>query len=139
MRCLIALVLLLPGITLCAQRSLEVEVVLSVAAAGGTLRLALCPDENAFGNDKGCALHTAAANGSVVRITVGNAAPGTHAIKVFHDVNDNGKLDTNWLGIPTEPYGFSNDAMGTLGPPSFQQAQFIVGQKPTTIRIRMKG
>ncbi len=37
-------------------------------------------------------------------------APGTYALAVIHDENMNGKLDTNWLGVPTEGYGFSNDA-----------------------------
>lgn len=41
--------------------------------------------------------------------------PGTYAMAVIHDENMNGKLDTNWLGIPTEGYGFSNNAKGVLG------------------------
>ncbi len=50
--------------------------------------------------------------------------PGTYAIAVIHDENMNGKLDTNWLGIPTEGYGFSNDVKALLGPPSFSAASF---------------
>ena len=50
--------------------------------------------------------------------------PGTYAIAVIHDENMNGKLDTNWLGIPTEGYGFSNDAKGLIGVPSFSAASF---------------
>ena len=50
--------------------------------------------------------------------------PGTYALAVIHDENSNGKLDTNWLGIPTEGYGFSNDAKGLLGAPSFSAASF---------------
>ena len=50
--------------------------------------------------------------------------PGTYALAVIHDENMNGKLDTNWLGIPTEGYGFSNDAKAILGPPSFSAASF---------------
>ena len=49
---------------------------------------------------------------------------GTYAMAVVHDENMNGKLDTNWLGIPTEGYGFSNDAKGLLGAPSFSAASF---------------
>jgi uncharacterized protein (DUF2141 family) len=44
--------------------------------------------------------------------------PGTYAISVFHDENSNGKLDTNFLGIPREGVGASNGARGHLGPPS---------------------
>jgi uncharacterized protein (DUF2141 family) len=50
--------------------------------------------------------------------------PGTYALAVIHDENMNGKLDTKWLGIPTEGYGFSNDAKAMLGPPSFSAASF---------------
>jgi uncharacterized protein (DUF2141 family) len=50
--------------------------------------------------------------------------PGTYALAVIHDENMNGKLDANWLGIPTEGYGFSKKAKGMLGPPSFSAASF---------------
>lgn len=50
--------------------------------------------------------------------------PGIYAMAVIHDENMNGKLDTKWLGIPTEGYGFSNDAKGILGAPSFSAASF---------------
>jgi uncharacterized protein (DUF2141 family) len=49
---------------------------------------------------------------------------GRYAIAVVHDENMNGKLDINFLGIPTEGYGFSNDAKGALGAPSFSAASF---------------
>jgi uncharacterized protein (DUF2141 family) len=50
--------------------------------------------------------------------------PGTYALAVIHDENMNGKLDTNWLGIPIEGYGFSNDAKGLFGAPSYSAARF---------------
>ena len=50
--------------------------------------------------------------------------PGTYAIIVIHDENRNGKLDTNWLGVPKEDYGFSNDAEAFLSAPSFSAATF---------------
>lgn len=50
--------------------------------------------------------------------------PGTYALSVVHDENMNGKLDMNWLRIPKEGYGFSNDAKALLGAPSFEAASF---------------
>jgi uncharacterized protein (DUF2141 family) len=50
--------------------------------------------------------------------------PGTYALAVIHDENMNGELDTKWLGIPKEGYGFSNDARARLGSPSFSAASF---------------
>jgi len=55
-----------------------------------------------------------------------NIQPGTYAISFFHDENDNGKMDTNVIGIPKEDYGCSNNARGTLGPPKWEDAKFEV-------------
>ena len=50
---------------------------------------------------------------------------GTYALAVVHDEDMNGNLDINWLGIPTEGYGFSNDVKARFGPPSFSAASFL--------------
>jgi uncharacterized protein (DUF2141 family) len=64
-------------------------------------------------------------------------APGTYAVGVMHDVNDNGKLDTNFIGIPKEPVGASNDAKGHMGPPKFEDAKFsLTGDKTITIHLK---
>jgi uncharacterized protein (DUF2141 family) len=59
-----------------------------------------------------------------VKFVFHDVPPGRYAVSSFHDENGNGKLDTNAFGVPTEGYGFSNGAQGTLGPPSFAQAAF---------------
>lgn len=51
---------------------------------------------------------------------------GEYAVTVFQDLNNNGKLDTKLIGIPKEPYGFSNNARGTMGPPKYDTAKFNV-------------
>jgi uncharacterized protein (DUF2141 family) len=50
--------------------------------------------------------------------------PGTYAVAAFQDQHGTGKITKNWLGIPTEAYGFSNDATATISAPSFQAASF---------------
>ncbi len=50
--------------------------------------------------------------------------PGTYALAVIHDENMDGELESNWIGIPREGYGFSNDAKASMGPPSFEAASF---------------
>jgi uncharacterized protein (DUF2141 family) len=52
-------------------------------------------------------------------VVLENVVPGRYAVSFIHDENENKKLDTNFLGIPTEGFGFSRDAMGTFGPPGF--------------------
>lgn len=58
--------------------------------------------------------------------TVDDLPFGEYAIAVYHDKNINGKLDTNFLGIPKEAYGFSNNARGKFGPASWKDASFKV-------------
>lgn len=53
-------------------------------------------------------------------------APGTYAIGIFHDANLNNRLDNYFFGVPREQYGFSNNARGFMGPPSFDDAAFTV-------------
>lgn len=62
---------------------------------------------------------------------------GTYAIKVFHDENSNGELDTNFVGFPKEPFGFSMDAMGKFGPPTFEQAKFEIASPKFALTINM--
>ena len=50
--------------------------------------------------------------------------PGKYAISCFHDINGNGELDTNMVGIPSEPYGFSNNARPRFRPPNWSEASF---------------
>lgn len=63
--------------------------------------------------------------------------PGYYAIKAFHDANNNAKIDTNLIGIPKEQYGFSNNVMGRLGPPTFEQSRFRV-QGDTIHQLRLR-
>ena len=63
--------------------------------------------------------------------------PGTYAMAVVHDENMNGKLDTNWMGIPTEGYGFSNDAKALLGAASFSAASFLYDGRNIDLTMRL--
>jgi len=61
--------------------------------------------------------------------------PGAYAMAVIHDENMNGKLDTHWLGIPTEGHGFSNNATGVLGAPTFAAASFLYNGRNLDLTI----
>ena len=64
----------------------------------------------------------APAKAGTMRFVVADIAPGRYALSAFHDENDNGELDANLLGIPSEGYGFGNDASAAFGPPRFEAA-----------------
>jgi len=70
-------------------------------------------------------------------LTFQNIEKGTYAFSMFHDVNDNQKMDKNFMGIPKEPYGFSNDRKGKFGPPDFEKVQFDVNED-LTVQVAIK-
>lgn len=71
-------------------------------------------------------------------VSFDNLAFGEYSIAIYHDVNDNKKLDTNLVGIPNEPYGFSNDARSKWGPPKYRDAQFNLNQNRQEMVIQLK-
>ncbi|MDR0756381.1 MAG: DUF2141 domain-containing protein [Tannerella sp.] len=62
--------------------------------------------------------------GEEATVIVEGVEPGEYAVSVMHDENGNNKLDTGTFGIPTEKTGFSNNARGQMGPPSFKDCMF---------------
>jgi len=62
---------------------------------------------------------------------------GMYAVSIFHDENGNGKLDANFIGIPSEPYAFSNNAKGMFGPPSFDDCKFSLSGERKEITISL--
>lgn len=62
-------------------------------------------------------------------ITFKDIPNGIYAISFFHDENENKKMDSNFLGIPKEDYGCSNNARGFMGPPKWEDAKFEVNNK----------
>lgn len=64
--------------------------------------------------------------------------PGVYAVAVYHDENRNGDFDRNKLGVPTEGFGFSNDAPTRFSVPSFDAVRFRVPPAGRTIRVKMR-
>jgi uncharacterized protein (DUF2141 family) len=102
--------------------------------AGGNIEVALF-------NSAGTFMKSAVANGSTPAraaastVVLKDLPAGEYAFAVFHDVNSNGKLDKNVFGIPTEDYAFSNNALGKMGPPTFEQARFTLPAAGATLRV----
>jgi len=70
--------------------------------------------------------------------TFGDLPFGEYAVRLFHDENGNEKLDTNWMGIPKERYGFSNDARGKFGPPGYEAAKFRFDSDGMTLQVKLE-
>lgn len=73
-----------------------------------------------------------------VTLVMRGLAPGQYAASAFHDVDGNGKLNSNLMGMPTEPYGFSNDARGQFGPPAFAATAFTLPEQGLTIQLQVE-
>ena len=73
-----------------------------------------------------------------VVVIIDSLTYGDYAVKVFHDENENEELDTNFLGIPTEEYGYSNDASDWFGPPSWEKAKFKFNKPEMKIEIEVE-
>jgi uncharacterized protein (DUF2141 family) len=80
------------------------------------------------------------ASGDSITVVFENLKPGKYAVSVLHDANKNKDLDKNKLGIPKEGFGFSNNVIGAMGPPSFERAliDLTPDQKDLDIGIKMK-
>lgn len=72
-----------------------------------------------------------------LEIILADIDPGKYSISIFHDLNGNGMLDKNFLGMPIEIYGFSNNARKLFSAPSFQDCTFSV-QKETKLVINLQ-
>jgi uncharacterized protein (DUF2141 family) len=105
----------------------------------GTVYVSLFDNKKAFGDNKGAVVSVQArpANRTAV-VMLDNVAPGRYALSFIHDENDNKKLDTNWIGIPKEGFGYSKDAMGKFGPPKFDDALLDVPAGPVTVVMHTK-
>jgi uncharacterized protein (DUF2141 family) len=86
-------------------------------------------------DDKAVAHYTAEISDRQASCEFSDVAPGTYAVSAFHDENSNGKLDTNFMGIPREGIAASNDARGRLGPPKFNDAAFKVSGDQVNLKI----
>ncbi len=105
----------------------------------GVVRFSMCQSEDEYQNKTPpfCTA-TKKLKNRMVAWTLNNIPYGLYTIKVFHDENANGKLDTNVLGMPVERYGFSNQARGQFGPPPFAKAVFRLDSphKQLTIQVQ---
>ena len=77
------------------------------------------------------------ARAGTLRFVARDLVPGQYAVSAFHDENGNGELDTNILGVPSEAYGFGNDAKATFGPPRFKAAAVTVGETPAATALTL--
>jgi uncharacterized protein (DUF2141 family) len=119
----IFMLMLLAASTLNAQHKLTITVD-GMEQTAGTLYVAVYDADNFLKKPLYGTL--AKVDKEEVGIVLDSVAEGEYAVSIFHDENDNGKLDTGAFGIPTERTGNSNNARGSYGPPKFDDCKFTV-------------
>ncbi|WP_298894515.1 DUF2141 domain-containing protein [uncultured Psychroserpens sp.] len=102
----------------------------------GKVYVALYNSEISF-LDNGFKSTKSVINNNTCEVTFKNIPQGIYAISIYHDENDNNKLDSNFLGIPKEDYGCSNNAKGFMGPPKWKDAKFKIKNKSVTQTINL--
>ena len=119
-----------------ANLTIRVE---NVLAAGGVLRLGLY-DQVSYPNNASKPIASAdvpaVAGETVVRLR--DIPPGVYAIQAYQDVNANDRMDTSWIGLPLEPFGFSLDATPFLSKPSFDQVKItlVAGENSQILHLQ---
>lgn len=107
-----------------------------VKSADGTIKVALYTAEGFLKKPVG--VKSAQAAPGSVTLVLSDVPEGAYAFALFHDANGNGRMDRNAMGIPTENYAFSNNAMGMMGPPGFDSARIAVPAAGATVRVSLK-
>lgn len=116
------------------QILLEIE---NIKQARGVMRIGVYADEDSYLKKAVHVQNIPVSKTGTMTLNLEDIPFGTYAISLYHDRNGNGKLDSNWMRIPKEPYGFSRNAAATFGPPKFQKAAFRHNQKITEVKIKL--
>jgi len=124
----IIVVFILSQVVLHAQDLSDNEIVVKITninSNSGKIYVALYDSEASF-LDKGYKSIIGTINNNTCEVIFKEIPNGIYAISLFHDENDNDKMDSNFLGIPKEDYGCSNNARGFMGPPKWRDAKFEI-------------
>ena len=116
--------------------SLTIEVT-GITSNQGQVRIAVFSEEELWLHEPAFA-NSIEVTHDTLSWVIQNVPEGEYAIAAYHDENGNGKNDSNALGIPKEPYGFSNDARGRFGPAKWRKAKFQVTGMANKVSIKFK-
>ncbi|WP_323788061.1 DUF2141 domain-containing protein [Psychroserpens sp.] len=131
--------LLLSQTLINAQETKEQEITVNIENLNsnkGHVYISLFNTEASFLN-KGFKSTISKIENNACTIVFKNVPEGIYAISFFHDENENKIMDSNFLGIPKEDYGCSNNARGFMGPPKWEDAKFEIKNESITQTITL--
>lgn len=117
----------------------ELTLAVSGASGPGMVRAMVFADAEAFATQtRPLAAVAVVPRDGRVRVTIADLPPGTYAVAAFQDSNGNQQLDRNWMGVPTEPYGFSRDARPGLSAVEFGEAGVELPAAGAVVPVRLQ-
>ncbi|MGC4121489.1 MAG: DUF2141 domain-containing protein [Myxococcales bacterium] len=119
-----------------AKATLTVEVT-ELRNDSGVVRASVYRTEADYKEKKASASGEGRIQNGKATLVLEGLEPGTAMVRVFHDEDGDGKIKTNWLGMPKEGVGMSRNAKGFMGPPRFDDAKFELPAGPTTTSIKL--
>ncbi len=126
-----------------AARAEDASGALTVQLSGleprGAVMIQIFTSEAAYDSGDAAGVQQIVVDGDTEEARFEGLAPGQYAVRLFHDVNNDGRMNTNPFGIPTEPFAFSNNARGSFGPASWSQAVFALNAGENTQAITVGG
>ena len=136
-----AIALNIPAITAvyAADAPAKLEVVfIGIDVQKGAVMFGVYDSEDAYNKGKSMSGARVVADKADVAAIIEGLPAGRYAIKAFHDIDGDGQMSSNPFGMPTEPFAFSNNAKGAMGPASWTDAAFDVNAGGTKITITIK-
>jgi uncharacterized protein (DUF2141 family) len=119
-------------------RATELDVtVANIRTSAGHVLVAVCTQPQFLSMHCSYSGRASARRGAV-EVRIGGIPPGIYAVEAFQDANDNGKIDRNFFGLPTEGIGFSRDAPFRFGPPRFSDAAIALGARGGRIVLHLR-
>ena len=112
--------------------------VTDIRASTGTIRIAVVNSEAGWNDEAAAVVRKAiAVSGKETTFQFPGLSPGQYAVQVMHDENDNGKFDTNFVGLPMEGYGFSNNPQ-VMRRANYDEARFDLGPDGGSVVVRLR-
>lgn len=142
MKKIIFFIFIMPLTILFSQNTNNIEInITNLKSAKGTIRVSLFTksNEDAFPSDKDKAykIYKFKIDSKTQTFVLENLPYHEYAFSIHHDEDGNNKLNKNWIGMPKEGLGASNNARGNFGPPSYKQAKFKLTDKPNSHKIEL--
>jgi uncharacterized protein (DUF2141 family) len=106
--------------------------------ARGSARVSVTDAKGFLGRGRPTRAQAVVIRDGLATVTFVDVPYGRYAVQAYHDENDNRRLDRNFFGMPSEPYGFSNNVRSATRAPTFDEAAFVLDRATMTLDIQVR-